>query len=78
MIIPVRCHTCGQVVASKYEDFKEFKNQLSREQTILTGTPDNDIIEKSKASIEFFKSIGIKRYCCKRMILTHIDIIDKL
>jgi DNA-directed RNA polymerase subunit N (RpoN/RPB10) len=78
MIIPIRCHTCGQVVASKYESFKEFKNQLSREQTILTGTPDNDIIEKSKESMNFFKSIGVDRYCCKRMILTHIDIIDKL
>lgn len=21
--------------------------------------------------------IGLKRYCCRRMVLTHIDIIDK-
>jgi hypothetical protein len=22
--------------------------------------------------------LGLKRYCCRRMILTHVDLIDKL
>jgi DNA-directed RNA polymerase I, II, and III subunit RPABC5 len=23
-------------------------------------------------------AIGLKRYCCRRMVLTHVDLIDKL
>ncbi|KAJ3364054.1 DNA-directed RNA polymerases I, II, and III subunit RPABC5 [Allomyces javanicus] len=23
-------------------------------------------------------SLGLKRYCCRRMVLTHVDIIEKL
>jgi DNA-directed RNA polymerase I, II, and III subunit RPABC5 len=23
-------------------------------------------------------SLGLKRYCCRRMVLTHVDLIDKL
>ena len=30
---------------------------------------DNDII---------FKNLKIRRYCCKRMLITHIELIDKL
>ena len=22
--------------------------------------------------------LGLKRYCCRRMVLTHVDLIDKL
>lgn len=30
---------------------------------------DNDII---------FKTLKIRRYCCKRMLITHIELVDKL
>ncbi|KAJ2286383.1 DNA-directed RNA polymerase II subunit L, partial [Coemansia sp. RSA 2706] len=23
-------------------------------------------------------ALGLKRYCCRRMVLTHVDLIDKL
>ncbi len=23
-------------------------------------------------------ALGLKRYCCRRMLLTHVDLIDKL
>ncbi len=57
MIIPVRCFTCGKVVADKYDQFKREVRQGEDPATVL----DN---------------LGLNRYCCRRMLLAHIDIID--
>jgi DNA-directed RNA polymerase subunit N len=57
MIIPVRCFTCGKVVADKYEQFKREVRQGEDPAVVL----DN---------------LGLNRYCCRRMLLAHIDIID--
>jgi len=27
---------------------------------------------------EAIDEVGLKRYCCRRMMLTHVDLIDKL
>lgn len=35
-------------------------------------------IEEGVSHEESFKLVGLKRYCCKRMFLGHIDLIDKL
>ena len=34
----------------------------------LTDTPDSDAMDE----------LGLKRYCCRRMIMTHVDLIEKL
>lgn len=31
-----------------------------------------------KGSSEALDKLGLKRYCCRRMVLTHIDLIEKL
>ena len=30
------------------------------------------------AEVEAFERLGLKRYCCRRMLLTHVDLIEKL
>ncbi|TXT56755.1 MAG: DNA-directed RNA polymerase subunit N [Candidatus Thorarchaeota archaeon] len=57
MIIPVRCFTCGKVVADKYEKFTRRVRQ---------GEDPSQVLD----------DLGLNRYCCRRMILAHIDIID--
>jgi DNA-directed RNA polymerase subunit N len=57
LIIPVRCFTCGKVVADKFEQFKREVRQGEDPAVVL----DN---------------LGLDRYCCRRMLLAHIDIID--
>ncbi|MHA1904492.1 MAG: DNA-directed RNA polymerase subunit N [Candidatus Thorarchaeota archaeon] len=57
MIIPVRCFTCGKVVADKYDQFKREVKQ---------GEDPAVVLDK----------LGLQRYCCRRMLLSHIDIID--
>jgi DNA-directed RNA polymerase subunit N len=59
MIIPIRCFSCGKLIADKYEPYKEM---------VEKGIPIEEIWEK----------LGIIRFCCKRMIISHVDIIDDL
>ncbi len=58
MIIPIRCFSCGAVIADKYEAFVERKEK-----------------ENPK---DIFDSLGVKRYCCRRMILSQADLIDEV
>ncbi len=60
MMIPIRCFSCGQVVADKWEDF-------------------NSRVNVNKEDPEkVLKDIGVKRYCCKRMLVSHVDLIDDI
>jgi DNA-directed RNA polymerase subunit N (RpoN/RPB10) len=37
------------------------------------------MVEENKCSEqEVLDKLLVKRYCCRRMLLTHVDIIDKL
>jgi len=68
MIIPVRCFSCGRVIASDYIAFVNKVNMI-RETENRDPTPEE--IQK------IFDEIGVRRYCCRRMILSHVDLIDE-
>jgi DNA-directed RNA polymerase subunit N (RpoN/RPB10) len=34
--------------------------------------------ESGRNTSDVFRELGIRRYCCKRMFLGHVEIIDKL
>lgn len=36
-----------------------------------------ELVEKGHDPKEAMDIIGLKRYCCRRMVLTHIEVIDK-
>ena len=59
MIIPVRCFTCGKVIGSLYEDYK---NRL-------------EIGELPKDALD---DLGITRYCCRQLFISHVDLIDEV
>ena len=59
MIIPIRCFTCGRLVADKWEDFSRRVRQ---------GEDPGVVLD----------SMGLKRYCCRRMLLSHVDLIDDI
>lgn len=65
MIIPVRCFSCGKVVGDKWE---KYLNLLEKEED-----ENGEIMDEGKALTE----LGLKRYCCRRMVLTHVDLIEK-
>lgn len=79
MIIPVRCFTCGKIIADKYNTYQN----LITENRKSMGLPDEDTILKvSRDKVpdtpegKALDQIGLKRYCCRRMMLSHINLID--
>ena len=68
MIIPVRCFTCGKVIGDAYMQYKE---------RIKAYNEAESKGEKPKETPkQILDDLGIDRYCCRRMILTHVDLIQ--
>ena len=81
MIIPIRCFTCNKVLASKYEAYLKLSQiNKSADEDIMSSiiSDDVDFNEKIEDSNVLFEKIGIRRYCCKRHLLTHVDLIEKI
>jgi DNA-directed RNA polymerase subunit N (RpoN/RPB10) len=76
MIIPIKCFTCGMVLADKYRFYTEEvrKRKLAKSMDVdkvlyLTKefhdkTPEGEVLDE----------LNIKKMCCRRHFLTHVDI----
>ena len=73
MIIPIRCFTCGKVVGSKWEAYLALLQALYNNFFIFLNYFKAEYLEG-----DALDALGLKRYCCRRMILTHVDLIEKL
>lgn len=84
MIIPIRCYTCGKPVGNKWEAYQElvktYKNPKKFPDIVDHGEFHIQAggISKGKKTPEgkALDILGLKRYCCRRMLLTHVNIID--
>ncbi|ORZ23260.1 DNA-directed RNA polymerase I, II, and III subunit RPABC5 [Absidia repens] len=36
------------------------------------------LLQAEYTNSEALDALGLKRYCCRRMVLTHVDLIEKL
>lgn len=68
MIIPVRCFSCGKVIAHKWEEFCVLVGERDENGEAGEGVEVGKVLDK----------LGFNRYCCRRMFLSHVDLIDKL
>lgn len=76
MIIPVKCFTCGMVLADKYRFFLQEVRKKKRAQgmnvekvTYLTQQfhdkgPEGEVLD----------DLGLTKMCCRVKMLTHVDI----
>ena len=82
MIIPVKCFTCGMVLADKYRYYQAEvrKKKLAIQQN--SDNPENigkvtylteEFHEKTPEG-EVLDELNIKKMCCRRHFLTHVDI----
>jgi DNA-directed RNA polymerase subunit N (RpoN/RPB10) len=82
MIIPIRCFTCNKVIAHLWE---EYLNRIQIEY-IKEDIKNNkkkrfvDIEEVRNKTIEgkILDELGLNKYCCRRMLLSHVDLCDKI
>ncbi|MCL4390582.1 MAG: DNA-directed RNA polymerase subunit N [Candidatus Micrarchaeaceae archaeon] len=59
MMMPVRCFSCGAVIADKWEEY------------------DKRVNKEHEDPAKVLDSLGIKRYCCRRMFVSNIELIDE-
>ena len=76
MIIPVKCFTCGTVIADKYRYYCEEvrKRKMTRDLHVekviyltpeySTKTPEGEVLDE----------LNLTKMCCRRHMLTHVDI----
>jgi DNA-directed RNA polymerase I, II, and III subunit RPABC5 len=76
MIIPIKCFTCGNVLADKYRFYTEEvrKRKLTKSMDVekvlyLTKefhdkTPEGEVLDE----------LNMVKMCCRRHFLTHVDI----
>jgi DNA-directed RNA polymerase I, II, and III subunit RPABC5 len=79
MIIPIRCMNCGFVLADKWRYYESRvavlrgEMGLGNQPIVIDGTTAPETPER-KACDE----VGITRYCCRKTMLTHRDLITKI
>jgi len=74
MIVPIRCFTCGKIIADKYDYFIEEKKKLEKmnideqndDYKYFSNIHTKDILDK----------LGLTRYCCRRMLISTSDMMD--
>ena len=73
MIIPVRCFSCGKVLADKWRAFEKAKAK-------------SDAADKATESHPSFQGnygadldkLGLTKICCRRHMLGHVDMMSTI
>ena len=76
MIIPVKCFTCGNVIAHKYEYYLSEVRRLKMSRGMDTEKViylTNEYIHKTPEG-EVMDKLKLHKMCCRRHLLTHLDI----
>ena len=81
MIIPIKCFTCGMVIADKYRYYVE---QVRKKKIAKKGNDESIDIDKvlyltkefadKTPEGEVLDELNMRKMCCRRHFLTHVDI----
>lgn len=76
MIIPVKCFTCGEVLANKYRYYQQEVRKIKQSENI-----SNDVLylnEKNNVKSpegRVLDKLQLVNICCRRHMLSHVDIM---
>jgi DNA-directed RNA polymerase subunit N (RpoN/RPB10) len=81
MIIPIKCFTCGKVIADTYRYYQSEVRKKKIAKSIGNDTINIDKVvyltkefnEKTPEG-EVLDDLNMKKMCCRRHFLTHVDI----
>ena len=81
MIIPIKCFTCGMVLADKYRYYQAEVRKRKMAKRPLSDTGDIDKVlyltkefhDKTPEG-EVLDELRLTKMCCRRHYLTHVDI----
>lgn len=94
MIIPLRCFTCGKVLADKWKYYKEKADaidaQYEKDQLLKYDNLEGSVAQspespnKTYTNIEptykkeILDSLGLNKMCCRRHMISHVDMMGKI
>jgi DNA-directed RNA polymerase subunit N (RpoN/RPB10) len=76
MIIPVKCFTCGMVLADKYRYYQEEvrKRKLAKSLDVEKVIYLTKEFHEKTPEGEVLDEMNLMKMCCRRHFLTHVDI----
>lgn len=78
MIIPVRCIHCGKLLADKwifYQSLLKEENDRSLQMNGRIYFENGKLPETAEKKI--FEKLHLTRWCCRKSLLTHVDLLGK-
>lgn len=78
MLIPVLCMTCGKTLADKWDWYENEVKKLEEEQAATTTPPKEkkqDYFDPVKTG-PILDKLGLTRYCCRRHMLGHVEMLN--
>jgi DNA-directed RNA polymerases I, II, and III subunit RPABC5 len=77
MIIPIRCFTCGKVIADKWEAYERMCAEKDKKKDIQNDAKVPINFDKNHKA-EVLNKLGLDRVCCRRHMLGHVDLINDI
>ena len=81
MIIPIKCFTCGTVIADKYQLYCDEVRLRKMQSNKYANNMDRNrveyfTLENFEKTIEgqVLDELKLNKYCCRRHMLSHVDI----
>jgi DNA-directed RNA polymerase subunit N (RpoN/RPB10) len=60
-MLPVRCFSCNKVIGQLDDVFRRYREKNK---------------DKDDGLVPFFEEFNIRKYCCRKIFLTHVDIYE--
>ena len=79
MIQPIRCFTCGRVVADQIDYYNTESNKIKKDKKDKKDKIDKKIDFKhfsENHTKTLLDDLGATRYCCRRMFISDVDMMD--
>lgn len=77
MLIPIRCLSCGHVIADKWNAYlKGCENIKENCEDKSEGGRENSTPTKTRGDV--MNDLGIKRICCRRHFLGCVDMMETI
>ncbi len=70
MLIPIRCFTCGKVLADKYDYYIKEVQKIENQDNIKH-------FDKLKTG-PILDEMGLTRYCCRRHMISTVDMMETI
>lgn len=76
MIIPIKCFTCGNVLADKYRFYQDEVRKIKIQKGLQVDKVvylTKEVMDKTPEG-QVLDTLKLNNVCCRRHMLTHVDI----